>query len=113
MVHGGMHMVQHQTGLHHVIEMMRLMQNGNPNGLRAISIYDEPTSNWGQLEGCYGDRDSISVIKEELEAFFVNFNFETVTEKGQELRAQFGIRYEEEDRTSSLIQQFLQILYGV
>ena len=74
---------------------------GNPNGLRAISIYDEPTSNWGQLEGCYGDRDSISVIKEELEAFFVNFNFETVTEKGQELRAQLGIRYEEEERTSS------------
>ena len=75
--------------------------NGNPNGLVATSVYDAKTSNWGQLEGCYGDRDSRSVITESLDALFVNFNFETVTEKGQELRAQFGLRYEEEDRSST------------
>ena len=74
---------------------------GNPNGLVSVSIYDEKTSNWGQLEGCYGNRDNLSIIKETLDAFFVNFNFETVTEKGQELRAQFGLRYEEEDRSST------------
>jgi hypothetical protein len=56
--------------------------NGNPNGLVTTSIYDDKTSNWGQLEGCYGDRDSRSVITESLDALFVNFNFETVTEKG-------------------------------
>ena len=75
--------------------------NGNPNGLVTTSVYDAKTSNWGQLEGCYGDRDSRSVITESLDALFVNFNFETVTEKGQELRAQFGLRYEEEDRSST------------
>ena len=80
--------------------------DGNPNGNRVISsyssgdAYETPTSNWGQLEGCYGDRDSNSTIQESLDTVFVNFNFETVTDQGQELRAQFGLRYEEEERTS-------------
>ena len=72
-----------------------------PNGLVATSIYDAPTSNWGELDGCYGDRDSNSFIKETIETLFVNFNFETVTEKGQLVRAQLGLRYEEEDRAST------------
>ena len=82
--------------------------DGNPNGTRTISGYadpsngatETPSSNWGQLEGCYGDRDNNSIIKESLDSIFVNFNFETVTDAGQELRAQFGLRYEEEERTS-------------
>jgi TonB-dependent receptor len=80
--------------------------DGNPNGNRVISAYssgdayETPTSNWGQLEGCYGDRDSNTTIQESLDTVFVNFNFETVTDQGQELRAQFGLRYEEEERTS-------------
>ena len=82
--------------------------DGNPNGARVVSGYTDPSNAgtetpstvWGQLEGCYGDRDNFSVIKESLDSLFVNLNFETVTDKGQELRAQFGLRYEDTERTS-------------
>ena len=82
--------------------------DGNPNGARVISGYmdpsnavtETPSTIWGQLEGCYGDRDNNSIVKESLDSIFVNLNFETVTDKGQELRAQFGLRYEDTERTS-------------
>ena len=76
--------------------------DGNPNGLGTNVGFDgNRGSNWGQVYGCFGDPDSDSIITEEIESLFANFNFETSTASGQLVRAQLGLRYEKEERTSS------------
>ena len=76
--------------------------DGNPNGLGGNVGYDgSRTTTRGVVDGCYGDRDSNGIIVEELNSLFVNFNFETETASGMPVRAQLGIRYEEEDRAST------------
>ena len=50
---------------------------------------------------CYGDVDSDNTITESLRSLFVNFNFDTETRKGQEIRAQLGLRYEEVEQLST------------
>ena len=75
---------------------------GNPNGLGSNVGQDGvSSSNWGKVDGCYGSRDSNGLIVETIESVFANFNFETETSAGQSIRAQFGLRYEKEDRTST------------
>ena len=76
--------------------------DGNPNGLASgVSVYDPRTSTRGVVDGCFGTRDSNGSIVEELNSLFVNFNFESVFRNGVAYRAQFGLRYEEEDRSST------------
>ena len=75
--------------------------DGNPNGLGSNVGYDgNRSSTRGVVDGCFGSRDSNGVISEELNAIFVNFNFETEMD-GMPVRAQIGLRYEEEERSSS------------
>jgi len=72
--------------------------DGNPDGL-----FDEATGQKTTQRGviCYGDVDSDNTITESLKSIFVNFNFDTETRKGQEIRAQLGLRYEEVDQLST------------
>jgi len=72
--------------------------DGNPNGL-----FDETTGQKTTQRGvlCYGDVDSDNTITESLQSLFVNFNFDTETAKGQEIRAQLGLRYEEVEQLST------------
>jgi len=74
---------------------------GNPNGLGSNVGYDgNRSSTRGVVDGCYGSRDSNGIIVEELNSFFVNFNFDTEM-NGIPVRAQLGLRYEEEERSST------------
>ena len=76
--------------------------DGNPNGLGSNVGYDGNRSTTrGVVDGCYGSRDSNGIIVEELNSVFVNFNFETETASGMPVRAQLGLRYEEEERSST------------
>tara|TARA_Y100000748_G_scaffold302364_1_gene304432 strand:- start:10564 stop:12780 length:2217 start_codon:yes stop_codon:yes gene_type:complete len=75
--------------------------DGNPNGLGSNVGYDgNRSSTRGVVDGCYGSRDSNGIIVEELNSFFVNFNFDTEM-NGIPVRAQLGLRYEEEERSST------------
>ena len=73
---------------------------GNPNGL-----YDEATGMKTTQRGvlCYGDVDSDNTITESLKSLFVNFNIDTETPKGQEIRAQLGLRYEKVEQLSTTL----------
>ena len=76
-------------------------EDGNPNGLGSNVGYDgNRSSTRGVVDGCYGSRDSNGIIVEELNSFFVNFNFDTEM-NGVPVRAQLGLRYEEEERSST------------
>jgi TonB-dependent receptor len=76
--------------------------NGNNIGLGTNVGYDgNRSSTRGVVDGCYGSRDSNGLIREELNSAFVNFNFDWETATGQPVRAQLGLRYEEEERTST------------
>ena len=75
--------------------------DGNPNGLGTNVGYDgNRSSTRGVVDGCFGTRDSNGVITEELNSIFVNMNFETEM-NGIPVKAQIGLRYEEEERASS------------
>ena len=75
--------------------------DGNPNGLGSNVGYDgNRSSTRGVVDGCYGSRDSNGIIVEELNSVFVNFNFDTEM-NGIPVRAQLGLRYEEEERSST------------
>jgi TonB-dependent receptor len=76
--------------------------DGNPNGLGSNVGYDgNRSSTRGVVDGCYGNRDSNGYIVENLNSWFVNLNFETEIANGIPVRAQVGLRYEEEDRSST------------
>ena len=76
--------------------------NGNNIGLGSNIGYDGNRSSVrGVVDGCYGSRDSNGIIKESLDSVFVNFNFDWETDAGQPVRAQLGLRYEEETRSST------------
>ena len=76
--------------------------DGNNNGLGSNIGYDGNRSSVrGVVDGCYGSRDSNGIIKESLDSVFVNFNFDWETDAGQPVRAQLGLRYEEETRSST------------
>ena len=75
--------------------------DGNPNGLGSNIGYDGNRSSVrGVVDGCYGSRDSNGIIVEELNSFFVNLNFESEM-NGIPVRTQVGLRYEEEERSST------------
>ena len=75
--------------------------DGNPNGLGSNIGYDGNRSSVrGVVDGCFGSRDSNGIIVEELNSFFVNLNFESEM-NGIPVRTQVGLRYEEEERSSS------------
>ena len=72
--------------------------DGNPNGLLDDAT-GQKTTQRGIL--CYGDIDSDNTITESLKSLFVNFNIDTETPKGQEIRAQLGLRYEKVEQLST------------
>ena len=75
--------------------------DGNPNGLGSNVGYDgNRTSTRGVVDGCFGERDSNGIITEELNSIFVNFNFDKEM-NGMPVRAQIGLRYEDEERAST------------
>jgi len=76
--------------------------DGNPNGL-----FDEATGQHTSQRGviCYGDVDNDNTITESLKSLFVNINFDTETSKGQEIRAQLGLRYEKVEQLSTSLSE--------
>ncbi len=76
--------------------------DGNNNGLGSNIGFDGNRSSVrGVVDGCYGSRDSNGIITEKLDSTFVNLNFDWETNAGQPVRAQLGLRYEEETRSST------------